>query len=131
LELLVVSASDDSNGTVKKDPRARAGATRTSIGRRGPHLPVVTTKPDSKGGFSITFAHLGRRYYQMTLYAPSVVSQRKWMEHISKQQDLMRERSTVFETEVLSEGFFVGGNKVNCAAPFSESFLSFVQSQHR
>jgi hypothetical protein len=117
-----VSASDDSNGTVKKDSRARAGASsRTSFGRKGPYLPVVTTKPDNKGGFSITFAHLGRRYYQMTLFAPTLVSQRKWMEHISKQQELMRERSTVFETQVLSEGFFVGGNKVNCAAPFSES----------
>jgi hypothetical protein len=40
----------------------------------------------------------------------------------------MRERSTVFNTEILSEGFFVGPNKVNCAAPFSEHVLYFCFS---
>lgn len=56
----------------------------------------------------------------MTLWASTYVSQRKWVEHIQKQQDAMRERSLVFETVTLSEGFFVGPNRVNCAAPFSE-----------
>ena len=38
----------------------------------------------------------------------------------------MKERSQIFETMTLSEGFFIGPNKVNCAAPYSESFLSKV-----
>ena len=46
------------------------------------------------------------------------------MEHIQKQQDVLREGSAVFENVTLSEGFFVGANKVNCAAPFSE--LSYL-----
>jgi hypothetical protein len=66
---------------------------------------------------------LGKKFYQITLWAPTAVNQKKWVEHISRQQDLMRERSTVFNTEILSEGFFVGPNKVNCAAPFSEHVL--------
>ena len=31
----------------------------------------------------------------------------------------MRDRSYIFETVPLSEGFFIGVNKVNCAAPMS------------
>ncbi len=42
------------------------------------------------------------------------------MECIQKQQELMRERSMMFDSMTLSEGFFSGPNKVNCAAPFSE-----------
>lgn len=42
------------------------------------------------------------------------------MESVQKQQELMRERSTMFDSMTLSEGFFSGPNKVNCAAPFSE-----------
>jgi hypothetical protein len=80
---------------------------------------MVPTKVDGKGGFSITFAHLGKKFYQMTLYAPTAVSQRKWIEHIGRQQDAMRDRSGVFDTDILSEGFFTGMNKVNCAAPFA------------
>ena len=85
-----------------------------------PHTPVIPVK-EVKGGFSITFVHLGRRYEQITLWASTYVSQRKWVEHIAKQQEIMRERSTVFETATISEGFFIGVNKVNCAAPYSTS----------
>lgn len=35
----------------------------------------------------------------------------------------MHERSTVFETVTLCEGFFIGPNSVNCAAPFSECWV--------
>jgi hypothetical protein len=31
----------------------------------------------------------------------------------------------VFEMEIISEGFFVGGNIVNCAAPFGEQALYY------
>ena len=90
--------------------------------KNSPHAPVVPVK-DTKGGFSITFVHLGRKYYQITLWASTYVSQRKWVENIQKQQDTMRERSNVFETVTLSEGFFLGVNRVNCAAPFRTSVL--------
>ena len=32
----------------------------------------------------------------------------------------MKQRSTVFDTISISEGFFIGANRVNCAAPFCE-----------
>ncbi|KAG6333845.1 hypothetical protein ID866_5243 [Astraeus odoratus] len=59
-----------------------------------------------------------RRFYHLTLWASTFVSHRKWIESITKQQDLLRERSMVFETVTVSEGFFMGSNRVNCAAPF-------------
>ena len=94
-------------------------ARQKALIKNSPHAPVVPVK-DTKGGFSITFVHLGRKYYQITLWASTYVSQRKWVEHIQKQQEIMRERSNVFETITLSENFFIGVNRVNCAAPFSE-----------
>ena len=111
--MLLVSAPDEFPSGKPKDKE------KQKLLKNSPHAPTVAVK-ESKGGFSITFVHLGRKYYQMTLWASTYVSQRKWVEHIQKQQDLMRVRSTVFETITLSEGFFLGPNRVNCAAPFSE-----------
>ncbi|KAI0682496.1 CNH domain-containing protein [Cytidiella melzeri] len=113
LELLLVSAPDEDPSS-KSTPRNKA-----ILSRNLPHAPVIPIK-EAKGGYSITFVHLGRKYYQMTLWASTYVSQRKWVEHITRQQELMRERSQFFETVTLSEGFFVGSNRVNCAAPFAQ-----------
>ncbi|KAH8093213.1 CNH-domain-containing protein [Cristinia sonorae] len=111
LELLVVSAPDEFP-TAKNNTRQRQLLTRNS-----PHAPVIPVK-DAKGGFSITFVYLGKKFYTITLWASTYVSQRKWVESIQKQQDVIRDRNTVFETMTLSEGFFVGAIRVNCAAPF-------------
>ena len=84
--------------------------------------------------------HLGRKFYQITLWASTYVSQRKWVEAITKQQELMKERSTVFDTVSISEGFFIGANRVNCAAPFCEylypsddrpSLIDFTRNSRR
>ncbi|EPQ56570.1 CNH-domain-containing protein [Gloeophyllum trabeum ATCC 11539] len=120
LELLLVSAADDSGATAKPQGKGKQGlAKKNSFTKSGSNLPALPIKVDSKGGYAITFVHLGRKYYSQTLWASTYVSQRKWVEHIAKQQEIMRERSLVFDTVTLSEGFFVGPNKVNCAAPFN------------
>jgi len=66
--------------------------------------------------------HLGRKYYSLVLCAPTPVLHKRWLDLIVKQQQAMRDRSMVFDTVTLSEGFFHGPNKVNCAAPFSKVF---------
>jgi RHO1 GDP-GTP exchange protein 1/2 len=71
--------------------------------------------------------YLGRKYYSLMLWASSALSHRKWLETIVKQQQVMRERSMIFDTATLSEGFFAGPNKVNCAAPFRMYFLLCLQ----
>jgi RHO1 GDP-GTP exchange protein 1/2 len=88
-------------------------------------MPNVPNRSDSKAQHSITFVHLGRKYYQITLWANTYFTQRKWVEQIAKQQEMLRERSMVFYSITLSEGFFTGPRKVNCAAPFS-TFLLYL-----
>ncbi|KAF7309990.1 Rho guanyl-nucleotide exchange factor [Mycena indigotica] len=110
LELLLVTASSDE--TTNSKDTLRGQRTRQLV-RRGSFV-----RPDAKGPNWINFSHLGRKMYSLVLWAGSPLAQRKWMDNIIKQQVAMRERSTVFDTIALSEGFFVA-NKVNCAAPFS------------
>lgn len=133
LELLLISASEDVVANGGKDTlrgqRGQRGLVRKSsfgstAARGSPHAPsaALNIRPDAKGQYWINFAHLGRKTYNLVLWANSPLVQRKWVEHIGKQQAAMRARSMVFDTVALSEGFFSGPNKVNCAAPFSESF---------
>lgn len=104
-------------------PQLKAGSTGSHLSQ--PYPPVVPIKLEGGGktGFGITFVHLGRKFYQMTLWAASHANHRKWIENITRQQDLMRDRSQFFEMDTLSEGFFHAVNHANCAAPFSESYL--------
>jgi RHO1 GDP-GTP exchange protein 1/2 len=90
-----------------------------------PYPPVVSVKlrGGNKTGFAIAFVHLGRKFYQMTLLAPTYASRCKWIEHITHQQDLIRDRSRFFEMDMLSEGFFQAESRVNCTVPFSELCL--------
>ncbi|KAJ7804556.1 CNH-domain-containing protein [Mycena olivaceomarginata] len=112
LELLLISASDDASHNGKDTIEGSAHD------NYAPHPPAMNVRPDAKGPHWITFAHLGRKAYTLVLWANSALAQRKWVENIAKQQTAMRERSMVFDTVALSEGFF-GTNKVNCAAPFN------------
>ncbi|KIJ65660.1 hypothetical protein HYDPIDRAFT_27654 [Hydnomerulius pinastri MD-312] len=95
------------------------GLTKKNSSRGTPYPPHIPIKVDGKGDFAITFVHLGRKFYHMTLWASTFVSHRKWVENITKQQDALREQSMVFDTTTVCEGFFLGSNKVNCAAPFA------------
>ncbi|KAN0129799.1 hypothetical protein V8E53_012391 [Lactarius tabidus] len=74
-----------------------------------PCSPILPAKFESNGsnaGFSITFVHLGLKFYQMTLWVATHANHRKWIENMTRQHDLMRERSQFFEVNVFSEGFF-------------------------
>ncbi|PAV20204.1 CNH-domain-containing [Pyrrhoderma noxium] len=123
LELLLVSAPDETTGQTSRPSGKSQAKTLTKKNsftkNQPPAAPAIAVPKSSKDGFSITFVHLGRHYYQLTLWASTQVNRRKWLEVIQKQQEAMRERSLVFDTVTLSEGFFVGAsNRVNCAAPF-------------
>ena len=104
--------------------RPLRNSTNPNGDRAQPHPPILPVKIEGSGngkaGFSITFVLLGRKFYQMALWAATHANHRKWTENITRQQDLMRERSQFFEMNVLSEGFFQSANRANCAAPFSE-----------
>ncbi|KDR80624.1 hypothetical protein GALMADRAFT_60620 [Galerina marginata CBS 339.88] len=127
LELLLITApppeESNGNGTVRSQQRKTQALVRKSSFDKGRGVPgvvsVVTIKNDHKGQYWINFIHLGRKYYNLMLWATSPMSHKKWLEVIYKQQQIMRERSVIFDTVNLSEGFFSGPNKVNCAAPYS------------
>lgn len=68
----------------------------------------------------MTFTHLGRKGYTLTLWSPSWAGRKKWLDKIEQRQAELRDRSLVFDMSVLSEGFFAGTNRVTCAAPFGK-----------
>ncbi|GAA6046552.1 hypothetical protein JCM3770_006205 [Rhodotorula araucariae] len=120
LELLVVAPVDDA-------VTARGGVARPrSLMARGASskmLPTTALQPPpgadkNKQGFAVTFIHLGRRGYQITLWASTWTARKKWLEKIEERQNELRERSLVFETLPLTAGYFVGTNRLTCAAPF-------------
>jgi RHO1 GDP-GTP exchange protein 1/2 len=82
-------------------------------------IPGARSSIDSKKeGFPITFKHLGKGGYELTLYASTQGSQKKWLEHIGEQQNLLRSHGNFYNKAILSSNFFSSVNRVNCAAPF-------------
>lgn len=123
LELLLITASEEATASIRNQQRKTQGLVKkSSFTRERGGMPnvvsAVTTRHEAKGQHWINFVYLGRKCYNLMLWADSAVLQRKWLESIFKQQQSMRERSMIFDTVTLSEGFFSGPNKVNCAAPF-------------
>ncbi|KAH4068780.1 hypothetical protein HBI56_067510 [Parastagonospora nodorum] len=115
LELLVITQMDEiiPKLGISKRPSAnlmgaRAIAAATPSGRND------ATKQQ---GYPITFKHLGKGGFELTLYASTAISQQKWMEHIEAQQRTLRERSNIFTKTILNEGFFNPSIRVTCAVP--------------
>jgi hypothetical protein len=71
-----------------------------------------------KDGFPITFRHLGKGGYELTLYASTQGARKKWMEYIGDQQTLLRKRGDFYNRSILNNNFFTSVNRVNCVAPF-------------
>ncbi|KAI9729823.1 MAG: RHO1 GDP-GTP exchange protein 2 [Cirrosporium novae-zelandiae] len=83
-----------------------------------PTIPkAATNNASAKEGHPITFRHIGKRGYEVTLFATSHVARRKLMEHIEAQQSKLKERSNIYSQTILSEGFFTIINRLNCLCP--------------
>lgn len=111
LELLIISHSEDASersSIAKKSSSSLLHGTSKST----PH------KNDSSKGYAITFIHLGRRGYMITLFATTSISRKKWTEHIESQQRSLREKSCIFKRHVICEKYFLRGNKVACVVPY-------------
>lgn len=110
LELLAIREMDEvipQQGSIKRSsssliPSIRANATDA---RRG-------------DGWPITFRHLGKAGYELTLYAANQAARKKWLEFIDNAQQRLRSRADFFNTSIISSNFFVGTNRVNCVVPF-------------
>ncbi|TDL23885.1 CNH-domain-containing protein [Rickenella mellea] len=122
LQFLLISTSEETiNGRHGGKDQLNTVTKQNSFGKsnNSPTPPTPPAKSSAKDGFSITFVHLGRKYYQITLRASTHVLRRTWAENITRQQEIMRKRSLIFDRVSLNDGFFHGVNRVNCAAPFN------------
>jgi hypothetical protein len=86
-----------------------------------PGTNKASSDSSKKEGFPITFRHLGKGGYELTLYANTQGSRMKWMEHIGEQQAILRKRGDFYNKAILSSAFFSAANRVNCVAPFGMS----------
>jgi hypothetical protein len=115
LELLVITQMDEiipKMGIAKRPSANLMGAKA---------IATNTPKGDPKvQGYPITFKHLGKGGYELTLYASTQISQQKWMEHIEAQQRNLRERSNMFTKTILNEGFFSAQVRVTCVVPIGK-----------
>ncbi|KAG0141113.1 hypothetical protein CROQUDRAFT_52219 [Cronartium quercuum f. sp. fusiforme G11] len=128
LELLtitgvVTTTTDEQPITPKSSVPSRKSLMARTTGQTNktssnPSYVVNNLPQSSKAGYPMTINHLGRKGYSIILWAPTLQSRQKWLEKIEARQIELRERSTVFEMISLNEGFFIGSNKVTCAAPF-------------
>ncbi|KAI5834142.1 CNH-domain-containing protein [Schizophyllum commune Tattone D] len=91
----------------------------SAITHKSSVLPFSGPSDKDKAAYWISFTHLGRKAYNLTLYAPSPVAQKKWVEAILKQQAVMRDRSRTTAARMGPSGAGWGGGRVNCAAPFA------------
>jgi hypothetical protein len=112
LELLAIKEMDDvipRLGIVKRPSSSLIPGAKSS------------TSDTKKEGFPISFRHLGRKGgYELTLYASTQGSRRKWLEHIGEQQEKLRARGDFYNKSILSSNFFSATNRVNCVAPFGK-----------
>ncbi|KAE8254194.1 hypothetical protein A4X13_0g3505 [Tilletia indica] len=119
LELLIVTIYEEATTGKGGSTRARSVMSRTSTGNRlSAGAGAAAPKQDAKTGYALTFEYLGRKGYTMTLWASTFASRKKWFEHIEARQELLRQRSNIFDIITLSENFFIGPNRVTCSVPF-------------
>ena len=74
----------------------------------------------AKEGFPMTFRHIGKGGFELTLYAASTIARRKWMENIETQQAKLRARGDFYTKTVLCDNFFTNAHKVNCLVPIGK-----------
>jgi hypothetical protein len=94
------------------------GSIRRSSSSLLPALRANAGEARKGEGWPITFRHLGKAGYELTLYAANQAARQKWLEFIDTAQGKVRARGDFLNINVLSCGFFAASNKVNCVAPF-------------
>lgn len=85
-------------------------------------IPNIRANNDNRKGegWPITFRHLGKAGYELTVYASNQAARKKWLEYIDNAQQRLRARADFFNTTVISSNFFGGTNHVNCVTPFGK-----------
>ena len=98
------------------------GAVKRSSSSLIPGIRANNVESKKGEGWPITFRHLGKAGYELTVYASNQAARKKWLEFIDQAQQRLRARADFINTTVISNNFFVGANRVNCVTPFGEYF---------
>jgi hypothetical protein len=114
LELLVILQMDE---VIPKPSSAKRPSSSLALNARQALTPAPKINQGAKETYPITFRHLGRPQYELTLYAATHVQRRKWMEHIEGQQSKLRAGNNVYTKTLLCDNFFSISNRVNCLVP--------------
>ena len=117
LELLVIVQMEEIIPKMGITKRPSSGLT-LGAAARGLNAPKMA--PGAKEGFPITFKHLGKPPFEITLYALSQMQRKKWMEHIEGQQSKLRNAVNVYTKSILCDNFFSSMNRVNCLVPIGK-----------
>jgi hypothetical protein len=104
------------------------GAIKRSSSSLIPSIRATAGDAKKGEGWPITFRHLGKNGYELTLYAMNQAARKKWLEKIDNSQNKLRSRADFFNTSCISDGFFTATNHINCAAPFGESQIPRAQN---
>lgn len=117
LGLLVINQMDEvipKLGLAKRPSSSLIPGTRSH--------PTNQPKQDStkQQGHPLTFRHLGRGGFEVTLYATSPIQREKWIKLVNDQQDIMREHKNIFSKTIINEGFFSASQRINCCVPIGE-----------
>ena len=121
LELLVIA---EMNEIIPKAGVAKRSSSGLMSSRTQTMTSQISKDSTKQSGFPMTFKHLGKGGYELTLYCSTQIQQQKLMEHIDAQQRLLRERSNIFTQTNISEGFFTSAIRVTCCAPIGRLNLS-------
>lgn len=105
LPLLYISASEEMPSLRPYTRKAGAYA----------HVLNHPSRSDTK--FPISFAYIGRRGYDLTLYGATNSAQDSLISIIEQQQNKIREKNDIFTLTPLAERFFDISNRINCLAP--------------
>jgi hypothetical protein len=103
----------------------RAGALRRppsglTLGGRAPTMPNQAARDTKPSVYPITFEHLGKEGYKITLYCSTQIQQQKLVEHIDTQQRVLSARANIYTNTVVNERFFNSAIRVNCCAPIGK-----------
>lgn len=79
---------------------------------------AVSRADSVNAGYPLTFQHLGRRGFLLTLYAPSEQARKTWIDVIKKQCEESSLSGDVYTQHVLQDSFFGANRRVTCAESF-------------
>ena len=121
LELLVVPQIDDimpKQALAKRPSSTSSSLTlNNALGGARTALNAQKANQPAKENFSLTFRYLGKPAYEITLYAPSNIAWRKWLEAVDGRQSKLRDRVNLYTKTILCDSFFTVVNRVNCLVP--------------